>query len=149
MPGLLSGLRIENRLEKLAESAGKIGPCFGHLPQASSSWLGKGVVLAGVSGLGFNPIRSQHALGLESVKNGVDRSLSQHKPGMLFKKTNDFKAVEAPAPEACQGSHFKRALAELSLPAVRRLILDGSCSQSHHCHIPCIAMYRAMRKTSR
>jgi hypothetical protein len=113
-------LLLEDRLEEVVDAAGEIDPGAGHETEALAAGVGEGVVLAGVSGIGLDPLGGEEGFGLEAVEDGVDGALGQHELGVLLEETDDFETIEATVPEGGERGHLERALAELGLP--------GSCA---------------------
>jgi hypothetical protein len=93
-------LFCEYRFNEVIDAAGELDPRFCHQPEALASGVGQGVVLAGVSGVGFDPLGGEHSLGLEAVQDGIDR------------------ALKAAVPKAGERRHLQSAFAELGLPAI-------------------------------
>jgi hypothetical protein len=106
----------EDGLEEVVDAAGKVGPGGGHEAEALAAGGGKRVVLAGVAGVGFYPLGSEHGLELEAVKDGVDGAFGEDELGVLLEEADDFEAVAAAVPEGGERGHFDGTFAELGLP---------------------------------
>jgi len=133
-------LGLENGLDELIEAGGEVDPGCGHEAEAIAALIGEGVVLAGVSGVGFDPLGGEEGLGFEAAEDGVDGAFGEDEAGLGFEDADDFEAVQAAAPEAGESGHLEGTFAELGFPAVR---LVGERIGAFYCHskIPCIAMY--------
>ena len=81
--------------------------------------FGKDVILAGMTGLGLDPLRGEKALGPESAQDRVDGALGKHQVGLLFEGANDLEAIQATVAEHREGGHLQRPLAELRGPLLR------------------------------
>jgi hypothetical protein len=106
----------EDGLEEVVDAAGEVNPGGGHETEAVAAGGGEGVVLAGVSGVGLDPLGGEHGFGLEAVEDGVDGALGEDELGVLLEETDDLEAVEATVPEGGEGGHLERSLAELGFP---------------------------------
>jgi hypothetical protein len=117
--GSFGGLRrSEYRLDKVSDTAGEVDPGAGHEAEALTTSGGEGVILAGVSGIGFDPLGGEEGVGLEAIEDGIDGAFGEDELRVRFEEADDLQTVEATGPQAGEGCHLKRTLTELGLPAV-------------------------------
>ena len=133
-------LGLKNRLDELVETVGEVDPGCGHEAEAIAALVGEGVVLAGVAGVGFDPLGGKEGFVVEAAEEGVDGAFGENEAGLGFEETDDLEAVEAASPEAGEGGHLKGSFAELGFPAVG-LVGGRAGAFYRHSNIPCIAMY--------
>ena len=137
---------MENGLDELVEAVGEVDPGCGHKAEAIAALVGEGVVLAGVSGVGFDPLGGEEGFVFEATEDGVDGAFGEDEAGLGFEGADDFEAVEAAAPEAGEGGHLEGSFAELGFPAVGLVGRWAGRAFYCHCKIPRIAMYMVMER---
>src|SRR5262249_46654984 len=74
----------------------------------------------------------EEAERLETGQEWIDRALDDDELGVVLEAANDLEPVEAPVPERGQDGELERALAELDLPFLGRLVRRALCHARYY-----------------
>jgi hypothetical protein len=102
--------------EEFVHAGRESRPDARHLDGAIAACRGQAVILAWVTGIGFDPLGVDKPKGAEAAEERVDRALDNDEARVGFKLAEDFEAVKRGFGEDSENREFERALAELDLP---------------------------------